>query len=554
MFIKNLLNGFSRDECHTLQTIKTIFVYTYVRLSLLFVIAVFLKEMHLLPEYFLNYILFGYLLPVFALPLIINIKKADKSKKRIEPLYVYISISIIFIFTLAIRFLPYLNNSIPLGYDPGYYKYMIDVYINVLPDIPESSLPIWIKGMNEQGSFVLFDALHIFSRMSSIEGLNYFFPLLSTFIMFPIFILTRMIFEEKVAILACALYAVSYTQLTAFTFLYLKNIFGLFFLLLALYSLEKKKYTLIALMAAALGIYHRPEFLIFSLILACYLLKDRDKNLIYSILLMSVLIAPFWIPRIEMYFSMISSVSDFALQSIQGDVGKGGTFFNFEKYEWISLSYLPFGIIGALYLFTKKKWNSLLLYFTINGIIVIFKLFFFNRLIIDLDIVLLILASAGILYTFLISQRIPQIARTGFIFLLLLSGGAITLQKALKAEPLMNEKQLRAIEWISENTETNAFVLTTSFDAPWALAWSNRRVLAPGLFEWNIHGEEEWLGFLATNNSSAAEKFLDQYNGKIYIYYSLNNFNWMNLEKFNSTSFIKKIMEEAVIYRYDRIK
>jgi hypothetical protein len=552
--MKNLLYGFHWNEYHNLQSIKRIFIYTYVRLSLLFVILVFLKEMHLLPGYFLDYILFAYLLPVFALPLLIDIKKTEKSNRLIQREYLYIYLFSIFIFALAIRLIHYINNSIPLGYDSGFYKYTIDLYLNTLPSIPESSLPIWIKEINEQGAFVLFDALHIFGGIDSSEVLTYFFPFLSASLILPIFILTRMVFEEKAAILACALYAVSYTQFTAFTFLYLKNILGLFFLLLAIYSLEKKKYLLIALMASALGIYHRPEFLIFSLILVCYFLRERDTKIIYSIILTAILIAPFWLPRIELYFSMISSVSNFALQSIQGDYGGGGTFFNFGRYEWISIAYLPFGVIGALYLIAVKKWNSLLYYFTINGIIVIFKLFFYNRLIIDLDIALLILASAGILYTFLISQRIPWIARTGLICLLIISSAVITFQKSYEAEPQINQKQLHAIEWISENTEKDAFVLTTSYDAPWALAWSSRKVLAPGLFEWNILGKEEWLGFLATNNSSAAEKFLDHYNGKIYIYYSFNNFNWMNLEKFNSTCFTKIMMEEAVIYRYDRIK
>jgi hypothetical protein len=549
---KKLVDAFNWSKEPGIQRIKKIFVHTYIQLSILFVIFIFLKEIGLLPTYFLNFILFGYLLPVFALPLLIDFKIQDKIDRRARPIYIYLALVIIFVFILVFRLLPYINNSIPLGYDPGYYKYTIDLYLHTLPDIPEASLSLWIKQMHEQGFFVLFDALHIFTDIDSLQALTYLFSFLSTLLLLPIFILTRRIFDEKAAILASVLYSISYTQFTAFTFMYIRNTLGLFFLLLALYALEKKKYVLITIMYAALGIYHRPEFLIFSLIVAGYFLKSRDIKLVYSTFLTAILIAPFWLPRIEMYFSSVSGISDTMLQNIQSEPVGGGTFFDFWKYEWVSLAYLPFGIIGAIYLIYRKMWNPLLFYFIINGIIVVFKLFFFNRLIIDLDVVMLILASAGILYTFLKSRKIPQTIGIIFIFLLVVSGGVITMQQANKAKPLMNEEQIKSLEWLSENTDTDAFILATSYDAPWALAWGKRRIVAPGLFEWDDSSKKKWLEFLATSNSTAAAEFLRKYNSEVYIFYSFNRFNWMNLEKFNSSSFTKIMMKGAVVYRYNK--
>lgn len=533
------------------HNIKRVFLYSYLQLSILFVIAMFLKEMGLLPEYFLNFILFGYLLPVFALPLLVDLKNPYKPDVHIKPVYLYLSIIIISVFIIAVRLIPYTENSVPLGYDPGYYKYAIDTYLNTLPGIPEVSLPLWIKQMHEQGFFVFFDTLHIFTGIDSLQALMYLLPVLSALLVLPIFILTRRIFDEKIALLACALYAVSYTQFTAFTFMYLRNILGLFFLLFALYALEKKRYVLIAIMFAALGIYHKPEFLIFSLVLTGYFLKNRDIKLFYSTALTAILIAPFWGPRIEIYLPVVSGISNSAIQGIQGEPTWGGTFFDFGQYEWVSLAYLPFGIIGAIYLIHKKMWNSLFFYFMINGIIVVFKLFFFNRLIINLDMVLLILASAGITYTFLACQRIPRTAGIIFICLLVISGGVVTLQKAHEIKPLMNEKQIESLEWLSENTDDDAYILATSYDAPWALAWGKRRVLAPGLFEWDNSGRDKWLEFLATSDPSKADEFLKKHNAKIYIFYSFNTLNSMNLEKFNSSSFTKILMKDAVIYSYN---
>ncbi len=539
------------NKAPSFHNIKKIFLYSYLQLSVLFVIAVFLKEMGLLPAYFLNFILFGYLLPVFALPLLMDLKNPYKPDVHIKPVYLYLSIIIIFIFIIAVRILPYAENSVPLGYDPGYYKYAIDLYLNTLPGIPEISLPLWVKQMHEQGFFVLFDTLHIFTGIDSLQALLYLLPVLSALLVLPIFILTRRIFDEKIALLACTLYAVSYTQFTAVTFMYLRNIFGLIFLLFALYALERKRYVLIAIMFAALGIYHRPEFLIFTLVLTGYFLKNRDIKLVYSTALTAILIAPFWLPRLSIYLPVVWGISNSAVQSAQGLPAGGGTFFDFGQYEWVSLAYLPFGIIGAFYLIHRKMWNTLFFYFMITGIIVVFKLFFFNRLIIDLDIVLLILASAGISYTFLACWKIPRTAGIVFIGLLVVSGGVVILQKAREIKPLMNENQIESLEWLSGNTEDDAYILATSYDAPWALAWGKRRVLAPGLFEWDNSGKDKWLEFLATGDPSKAENFLKKYDAKIYIYYSFNTFNSMNLEKFNSSSFTKIPMKDAVIYSYN---
>ncbi|VVB55594.1 Dolichyl-phosphate-mannose-protein mannosyltransferase [uncultured archaeon] len=546
---KNVVDAINRIKGIDYLYLKKIFIYPFIQLSILFVIAVFLKEMGFLPSYLLDFILFGLLLPLFALPILMDLNEPSYDI-RIKSFYLYIGIIIIFIFVILVRLIPYSTNSIPLGYDPGYYKYAMDTYLNALPGIPEAALPLWMKQMHEQGFFVLFDELHLFTGIDSMKALIYLLPFFSALLILPIFILTRKIFDDKAALIACALYAVSYTQFTAFTFMYLRNILGIFFLLLALYALEKKNYVFIAIMFAALGIYHRPEFLIFSLILICYYLKTRDRYLIYSIILAAFLIFPFWLPRIETVFPLISGLSNTMIQNIQAEPTGGGTFFDIGKYEWLSLVYLPFGFIGAFYMISKKMWNSLFFYFVINGVIIAFRLFFYNRLLIDFDIALLILASAGITCTFLAGHKISRVTGTAFIILLLFSGGTATLQNAHDIKPLMNEDQIKAIEWIANNTDENAYILATSYDAPWVLAWGKRKILAPGLFEWDGNGKGKWLEFLGTGNSTVAQKFLKKYNNDVYIYYSFNKFNRMNLEKFNNTAFTKNLMKDSVIYHY----
>jgi hypothetical protein len=94
-------------------------------------------------------------------------------------------------------------------------------------------------------------------------------------------------------------------------------------------------------------------------------------------------------------------------------------------------------------------------------------------------------------------------------------------------------------------------VLATSYDAPWALGWSGRRVIAPGLFEWDVHNKDEWFSFFAAKNPEAAEAFLKVYDNLIYIYYSKNQGNYLGLEKFQGSYFQKIYDNDAVVvYKY----
>ena len=248
----------------------------------------------------------------------------------------------------------------------------------------------------------------------------------SFFLIFPVFILTRALFNDKVALIASILYAVSYTQYAAFTFLYFKQIIGLIVLLTAIYALEREHYALLVLMYAALGIYHRPAFLLFSLILIPYFIKTRDKRIIFATIAAAVLIAPFWLPRLDINLAMVGGIFETAVSNIKmrQAIG-GGSFFDFVRYEWFSLAYLPFALIGAIYLFMKRKWNSLFFYFTINAAIVVFQLFFFRRFIISLDLLFVILAAVGLNYSFLESKKVPTFLGLIAIVFLCASSGAL---------------------------------------------------------------------------------------------------------------------------------
>ena len=519
---------------------------TYLQLALVFIILALLRELGAISPLF-DYQVFICILPLLAIPSILLRKPSGMENIRgVMPILLAA-----FLFALTARLLLQNSSPVPQGYDPGFYKYTMDLYASALPQIPEADLANWIKEMYPQGLFVLSGISHITIGTDTLEFMGYLFPLLGAFLVFPVFLVTRNLFGQRAGLLAAVLYAVSYTQFNVFNMFYFKNVLGLMFLLFSIYALEKGRYGLMAVMFAALGIFHRPEFLLFALILIPYFILHRRREIIFAVLGTAVLILPFWLPRLEANWEVLSNAVGTAITNFQtGEALGGGTFFDFATYRLVSLAYLPFALIGALYLVVKRNWNSVLFYFAISLIIIIFQIFFFKRFIIPLDIACVILAAVGIEHTLLRRSKLPQAIAVMIVVLLIVVGSIPTINGSRNATSLLSEQQFEIVEWMAENTEEDAYILATSYDAPWVLGWSERRVIAPGLFEWNVHGKEEWLDFLETDDPNVAEEFLDAYQGPIYIYYSQNSGNYLNIEKFENNHFLKLHQEGVLVYKY----
>lgn len=533
-----------------MMEIKKILESSYAQLCIIFIVIVLLKEMDVISPNDINFMLFVYILPLFCIPALLRLKNDEQNdNKKIQ--HVWLILLILALFVFIVRIIPYLHTQVPLGYDPGFYKYAIEIYIDNLPHIPESTLPDWLKSMYPQGLFILTDILYIFAGYDAMQFFKIFFPFLCALLILPVFILTRQLFNERSAVIATLLYAISYTQYTMFTYLYFKNVIGLILLLLAIYLLEKKKFTPLVLMFAGLGIYHRPEFLLFSLILIPYFIRSRKKEIIFVVVATAILIAPFWLPRLEYNLPVISGIVETAVSNVQTveSSGGGGTFFGFEVYEWVSLAYLPFGLIGLIYVLLNKKWSGLLYGFLINSAIVVFQLFFFKRLIISLDLLLIILAGAGLNYGFLESKLISRKLGIAAVSLLLISSGIILADQITHVRPLLSDNQLQTIEQMAYNTEPDAYIFATNYDAPWVLGWSNREVIAPGLFNYKMYDKSEWLRFLGTKDVEFSNELLSAWDDPVYIYYSVNYFNRLELEKFEKSNATLLCDNSSIIYK-----
>ncbi|WP_321420508.1 hypothetical protein [uncultured Methanomethylovorans sp.] len=489
------------------------------------------------------------ILPIMGIPIIRDMNR-ERNKGNVDNRILWIGLASVFTLSVFIRYYPYFWTNVPPGYDPGLYKYGFDTYISNLPGIPESTLPQWFKEMFPQGIVLLSDILYVVAGFRSTEIIKIFTPLVCGLMAFPVFAVSKQISSERGAVISTVIYLLSATQYVLFEYSYLKNIIGLFLMLIAIILLQKERYITTAIIYAALSIYHQPHFLLLSLVLLCLLLETKNPKIYLTGIIAALLILPFCIPRMELVVSMLNGLLSVALSNLTNNVNtQGGTFLSFSKYGYLSFPYITFGILGFIYMFLNKKRDPLFYFTLITSALVIFKIVFFRRYLATLDILLIVLAG-GCIQRIVFEQKKELMAYGKIILLLIMFTGSLLLHSQMADNSrLISDSDLLDIQWMADNIRPQRYILTTAYDAPWVLGWGKHPVIAPGLFHWDINTQEDWDDFLRTSDSKQGAEFMSKYDKDIYIYHSMNIEN-IELSKYSGNEFQLIRNDKSKIYRY----
>ena len=178
--------------------------FSFFQLSVLFVLLVLAGELGLFPRS-LGLPVLSFALPIMAILVLVTWREAPRGSFRLAPLLLLVAFAV----ALALRLGPSLRNEVLLGYDPGLYKYLMELYLQGLPDIPETSLPDWVRTNYPQGLPVLAVVSHRILGLTPEELMQYGFPLLGAAVVFPVYLLGREVFGQRAAIIGALLYAVS---------------------------------------------------------------------------------------------------------------------------------------------------------------------------------------------------------------------------------------------------------------------------------------------------------------------------------------------------------
>lgn len=411
---------------------------------------------------------------------------------------------------LLTRLWPYLQSAIPLGYDPGLYLFMFRQYAQVGWE-QFAALPAWIAG-NEPGMFI-FQRLVTFGNPAWAEASLIPLIVLASLLCFGgMYLVAKKLWGQGAAFWTIFLFTISALQYRVYWYYYLKNIAALSLLSLAVYALLSLSYWAVPLVALTFYIHQPTAAFLLAILLVGWWSQRSARSYYTRVLLLSLLlVAPYYAVR-----------SQAVLLPLLTALGKGfnhpgaGTFYDPLPALGLSLIYLPFGIWGFLKQRREKKTLLLVAPLALALLAVLFKVFFWRRLIIFADFFLLFFAGWAADQFFRTQTRLHRVARVAYIIIGIIFI-AVFIRKT--AQPLVYPDELTEIRLLQE-TEPDAFVLVPAQEyMPFVYGWSGRKVIAPGFGEHDVYWTvPEWHQFWESNDRQLEKALLLRLPQPLYIF------------------------------------
>jgi hypothetical protein len=541
-----------------INKVKEILNSSFWQLITIYTFILILVSFGFLSKYALQFNIFAIiigLIGAFSL-------KINKSELKLNKKIHYILLGLALVLIIVLRIIPYLNNSVPLGYDPGIYKYGIEKGLE--------NKDAWIlQGGMEPGFLYLMQPLKLLFSTDFI--LKYVFIFFCALLGLEVYFLSKEYFNKTTALISLFLYAFSLIQFKTFWFLYYKNIIGLAFILFSLYFLTKYEKTgkpnnriFFILLEGLAGAIHRPSFYIFGLSYFFYTFispysnsqKKYNKKLLLNNILSGILILMITILfYLGDFFPAITTILPWVAQGFISPGESPGTFMNFFNYQYSILPYFALSILGlflALRIKKLRKLGILEIWALLNLSIVYFQFFFFNRFIIMLDLILIMLAAYG--FSSLISQKKKLGAI--LVILLLICLGIFAFKESLNSQPLIDDIELQEIQNFNQ-TELNSYAMSTSsYYSTWLIGYSERKTIAPGLFDYDSSSKDEWIIFWTSSNLEEVKAFLNKYPKPLYIFIgkrqkdNLIQFNQINQTNQSNCFALYTENDNNKIYKY----
>ncbi len=415
--------------------------------------------------------------------------------------------------------MPYLNTSVPMGYDAGLYLYLFKQY-SVLPILSYHKLSGWVINQFPIGFAVIGRLLTPFITPEKL-----LIPLSVTcgvLLFVSVYILARSLWGKREAGWAALILASSAIQYHTYWYYYVKQIFASSLLLFAMYFFLRS-----SLWAVPLGIYiaytHEPTFIILMCALAAGFITDNTKRRYYMATAVCTAIgaAAYYLPNYKVTVGQYVApvISSVIPQIAGGTLGtSSGTFYSIPTAFLLMLPYLPFAIVGLLQTWRDKRNAPLLGALVGSLVIVIFGLFLSRRFIIFADLTLILFAGYGVSFVTKHYKNKRFIRPLMVIYACMLIA-FIGIYVGKTGKPEIFDDELNEIMMLRQ-TEPESWVLVTDEKyMPYIYGWSERKTIAPGYGEydtfWTI---PEWHEFWESNDQRIEKQLLMLLPQPLYIY------------------------------------
>lgn len=310
----------------------------------------------------------------------------------------------ILIVLMGLRFIPYILWGVPLGYDPGFYKAFFDAYFANIPFFSYATISPWINNMYEP--FLWYFSIILQSLWFSVNVLLWYgLPFFSIITAGFIYLVLKP-YDKKIAIIWAWLFLISIIQYGAFWWFYYKQILWIIFILTVAYLIHKWKfYSTIPILIWALTLQRPTGVFILGTIIV-YILwsflftKKYSKALIFSTIIAWIIATIFYLPLFNtLILPFIQPISNSIFLE-----WTSWTFFSLQEYFLYAWPYLSLGIIWLIIRLKYKTFDVMDAGFIFGLLRVGLRLYFYNRMIIFLDIFSILLSAWALRY-FLKNQR-----------------------------------------------------------------------------------------------------------------------------------------------------
>jgi hypothetical protein len=411
----------------------------------------------------------------------------------------------VIVLLLLIKFLlPLFRFPIPLGYDPGIYRYLFLKYAASFPMLPD--LPRW-AGEHPPGLF-LVAAPFLRIGMPVDWLLGWIWNVLPVFLAVTLALIWRRKEGTAVGILVLLSAFLSQAYYDGFVGMYWKTYAALLFTIFTFAALERTSYYA-ALFAFLTLIIHHQTGLLLGLTVGTWWalsLKGRlhDKRvwmtggLLLAVALLSLLFyLPHWTAAVRDPFTSI--------YNLRGDLAPGGSFPDPIFYLRTTGILLALGAWGFLLSFKKERgslWQLAVLW-TLPFILL--RLVFYRRFFLQCDFFLLPFAAIGIRDLW---RGVKALHFRIALAVLLLAQVVVSVRVVWGRIPIIDMDAYRVVQSVALEIPTGEtpVIALDNTAAPWLLGvLPGRSVGGPGIFDLPGWKESQWADFLyGTHEQRAA--------------------------------------------------
>lgn len=386
----------------------------------------------------------------------------------------------------AFRLRYFVDNTIPLGYDPGIYRAIADAY-HQISRLHLDQLPARIRHEPGRGMFTSLltsTGVSIDRRLTRGIGLISLLPAVVIFLVLKKKNLIR-------ATLASFLVAVSLIQYELFRWHYFKQLIGISLMLITLRSFSERKFRPLLVTSFLLFINHRNTALFTLIILVIQCIREFRHNKAWVLKMIKSLVIA-WSAALIVYLPLFDRlILPFfkPLVTTFGGEGQTGDFIEKTQMAQYAIITLLGSCLGLRYMLRNRIEKSRLIGFGIGLLRTTLGLLNYKRVFGFFDIFAIILTAYGLRQLILHHKKLWRI----------ITWVALTAQSSFylfhvwsQSYPLITSSQFESVKQIPSITASGATIMITdSAYTPRFLGYTSRAVIAPGMSDLNHRNYEQ---------------------------------------------------------------